>query len=114
MSPSTSALLPFALKGIDLALFTIFRSLGLSVTARPMLDEDDEELSSIDERRFEQEFEESNESLNEHREKLADLGFDHPCRAGEGFGCRIGDGFSPTVIEKGGGYGMRWEESEKV
>ncbi|KAE9370595.1 hypothetical protein N431DRAFT_442410 [Stipitochalara longipes BDJ] len=48
LSASTSVHLPFALKGIDMALFTIFRSLGLSVFVRPMLDPSDCQLSQID------------------------------------------------------------------
>jgi hypothetical protein len=31
-------LMPFALKGIDVAVFSVFRSLGLNVSVRPILD----------------------------------------------------------------------------
>jgi hypothetical protein len=31
-------LMPFALKGIDVAVFSVFRSLGLKVSVRPILD----------------------------------------------------------------------------
>ena len=31
--------LPFALKGVDVVIYTVFRSLGLEVEIRPVLDE---------------------------------------------------------------------------
>ena len=42
-------LMPFALKGIDLAVFSVFRSLGLKVIVRPMLDDGHIVWSGIDE-----------------------------------------------------------------
>lgn len=38
---STGNLMPYALKGIDVALFSVFKSLGLEVKVRPVLDPED-------------------------------------------------------------------------
>ena len=37
---NTESLMPFALKGIDATLFSVFHALGMNVTVRPILGEE--------------------------------------------------------------------------
>jgi hypothetical protein len=68
-----------------MTLFTIFRSLGLSVSVRPVLDPNDYQLKQID----------------RHHEE-------------EGLVFRIGYSFSQTAIEDDGGHDVSWRDTEKV
>ncbi|KAH7360407.1 hypothetical protein BKA65DRAFT_533716 [Rhexocercosporidium sp. MPI-PUGE-AT-0058] len=52
-SPEMGQRLPHALQGVDMVFYTVFRSLGLNVQVKPILDSDD--LDAIEEERFERE-----------------------------------------------------------
>lgn len=77
-------------------LFTIFRSLGLSVSVRPMLDPNDDQLSPINEYRAEEEAAETGQPVDK------DPVF------------RIGEEFRETAFMEVGGYDMSLKEEEEV
>lgn len=51
----TTSLMPYAPKGVDAAIFSVFRSLGLTVKVRPVLNNSD--FTEIEEFYYEQEME---------------------------------------------------------
>ena len=52
----TENLMPYALKGIDATIFSVFQALGMKVTVRPILGEEafDEYKESVEERWYEE------------------------------------------------------------
>jgi len=85
-----------------MTLFTMFRSLGLSVSVRPMLDPEDAQIYENEERQAEQEYEDS----DEYPDSFPD--------AGMNMVYRFGNDFKPTAIVEEGGHDMSCAEIDEV
>lgn len=83
--------MPWCLKGIDVTIYSIFRTLGLRVFVRPMMDPKDHRLQSFDENR---------------QSRNPDKNFPPVFR--------IGDKFRKMKFDDSGGYDMRTEDEEEV
>lgn len=96
--------MPWALKGVDVAIYSVFRSLGLDVFARPIL-KNNSTIEGIWERKVEM-----------HYYNQGNLGrgeFEEPDFPLEG-PTRVGTDFHATVLDSSGGYESSWEEDLKV
>jgi hypothetical protein len=100
-------LMPFALKGIDVVLFSVFRSLGFNVTVRPILDSDalrycEETLCYIDFEEYKREHKRADEDefTRKWYERRGDI-------------TRVGDGFHGLKLSNDG-TDESLDEMEKV
>lgn len=111
--------MPYALKGIDVALFSVFKSLGLKVSVRPVLDPI--EFHDYDKSRYDQ-YESSFYKWDWHTgdRKYHDLGkWENRLTKEEfarkrGLRTRAGKDFHPIKLSEVGANDEGWEEIMKV
>ncbi|KAE8442380.1 hypothetical protein EG329_003396 [Mollisiaceae sp. DMI_Dod_QoI] len=96
-----SDLMPWALKGIDVAIYSVFRSLGLDVSANPILEKNDT-IERMEEERLE-------EFYQKH-------GWDYSLKPdfAERGSVRVGSAFHALVVDDSGGCDMGWHREEKT
>ena len=116
---STGRLMPYALKGIDVALFSVFKSLGLKVSVRPVLDP--KGLDGYDESRYDQ-YERSFYNWDRHTgngryedpEKWENRLTEKEFAKRRGVRTRAGKDFHSIKLSDVGDYDQGWEEIMEV